>query len=100
MQATIKEKREVAKGTLFVTFDLGGEDVDFQPGQYFWVELLDPPYERWEELEERLGALVPRVVAERGVVVVETDAALEPTLPLALRTTRRYGSARLTLFQP
>ena len=62
--------------------------------------LLDPPYERWEELEERLGALVPRVVAERGVVVVETDAALEPTLPLALRTTRRYGSARLTLFQP
>ena len=62
--------------------------------------LLDPPYERWADLEERLGALVPRVVAERGVVVVETDAALEPTLPLALRTTRRYGSARLTLFQP
>ena len=62
--------------------------------------LLDPPYERWADLEERLGALVPRVVAERGVVVVETDAALEPTLPLALRTTRRYGSARLTIFHP
>ena len=62
--------------------------------------LLDPPYERWEELEERLGVLVPPVVAERGLVVVETDAALEPTLPLALRTTRRYGSARLTLFDP
>jgi 16S rRNA (guanine966-N2)-methyltransferase len=62
--------------------------------------LLDPPYEDWAELEEPLGVLVPRVVAERGVVVVETDAALEPTLPLALRTTRRYGSARLTLFQP
>jgi ferredoxin-NADP reductase len=45
MQATIKEKREVAKGTLFVTFDLGGENVEFEPGQYFWVELLDPPYE-------------------------------------------------------
>ena len=62
--------------------------------------LLDPPYERWADLEERLGALVPRVVAEPGVVVVETDAALEPTLPLALRTTRRYGSARLTIFHP
>jgi 16S rRNA (guanine966-N2)-methyltransferase len=62
--------------------------------------LLDPPYERWEELEERLGVLVPPVVAERGLVVVETDSALEPTLPLALRTTRRYGSARLTLFDP
>ena len=45
MKATIKEKREVAKGTLFVTFDLGSEDVDFEPGQYFWVELLDPPYD-------------------------------------------------------
>jgi 16S rRNA (guanine966-N2)-methyltransferase len=62
--------------------------------------LLDPPYERWEELEERLGVLVPPVVAERGLVAVETDSALEPTLPLALRTTRRYGSARLTLFDP
>ena len=45
MKATIKEKREVAKGTLFVTFDVGGENVEFEPGQYFWVELLDPPYE-------------------------------------------------------
>ena len=62
--------------------------------------LLDPPYERWTGLEERLGRLVPAVVADGGLVVVETDAALEPTLPLALRTTRRYGSARLTLFDP
>jgi ferredoxin-NADP reductase len=45
MKVTVKEKREVAKGTLFVTFDLGGENVEFEPGQYFWVELLDPPYE-------------------------------------------------------
>ena len=45
MRAKIKEKREVAKGTLFVTFDLLGEEVDFVAGQYFWVELLDPPYD-------------------------------------------------------
>jgi len=44
MRAKVKEKREVAKGTLMVTFDLGGEEVDFRPGQYFFVELLDPPY--------------------------------------------------------
>jgi ferredoxin-NADP reductase len=44
MRAKIKEKREVAKGTLFVLFDLLGESFDYQPGQYFWVELLDPPY--------------------------------------------------------
>ena len=41
MRATIKEKREVAKGTLFVTFDLENEGVDFRPGQYFFVTLPD-----------------------------------------------------------
>ena len=32
--------REVAEGTLFVVFDVPDE-VDFIPGQYFWVELPD-----------------------------------------------------------
>src|SRR5207249_3245167 len=50
MRATIKEKREVAKGTLLVIFDLLGEEFDHRPGQYFWVELLDPPY--LDELQE------------------------------------------------
>jgi len=51
-------------------------------------------------LEPRLTELVPTVVAAAGMVVVETDARVEPTLPLDLVTTRRYGSARLTLFAP
>ena len=62
--------------------------------------LLDPPYELWQELEPRLAELLPEVVAEAGMVVVETDARVEPTLPLDLVTTRRYGSARLSLFAP
>jgi ferredoxin-NADP reductase len=41
MQARIKEKQEVAKGTLLVIFDLLGEEVDFKPGQYFFVTLPD-----------------------------------------------------------
>jgi ferredoxin-NADP reductase len=45
MRAKVKEKREVAKGTLMVTFDLGDEEVDFRPGQYFHVTLLNPPYD-------------------------------------------------------
>ncbi len=45
MRARIKEKREVAKKTLLVVFDLLGHEVDFRPGQYFWVTLIDPPYE-------------------------------------------------------
>jgi hypothetical protein len=31
--------------------------------------------------------------------VVETESRLEPELPLTLRTSRRYGSARLTVFE-
>ena len=45
MRAQIKEKREVAKGTLLVTFDLLGEEVDFAPGQYFFVTLPDVGYQ-------------------------------------------------------
>jgi ferredoxin-NADP reductase len=45
MRAKIAEKREVAKGTLFVLFDLLGERVDFRAGQYFWITLLDPPHD-------------------------------------------------------
>jgi len=45
VRAEVKEKREVAKGTLLVVFDLLGREVDFKPGQYFWVTLVDPPYE-------------------------------------------------------
>ena len=45
MRARIAEKREVAKGTLLVLFDLLGEEVDFTPGQYFFVTLLDPPHD-------------------------------------------------------
>ncbi|MBA2293588.1 MAG: 16S rRNA (guanine(966)-N(2))-methyltransferase RsmD [Actinobacteria bacterium] len=62
--------------------------------------LLDPPYDRWAAVELRLGELLPQVVAASGLVVVETDARVEPDLPLELATTRRYGSARLTLFRP
>ena len=41
---------------------------------------------------------LPSVLAPDGVLVVETAARVEPDLPLRLRTSRRYGSARLTLF--
>ncbi len=60
--------------------------------------LLDPPYERWAELEPLLAGVVAAALTDTGIVVVETDAAVNPSLPLALRTSRRYGSARLTLF--
>ena len=61
--------------------------------------LVDPPYELWGELEGRLGEHLARVLAPDALLVVETGVRTEPKLPLALRTSRRYGSARLTLFE-
>lgn len=66
MRALIKEKREVAKGTLLVLFDLQGEEVDFRPGQYFWVELLDPPYD--DEKGARRHISVVTSPTERGLL--------------------------------
>jgi ferredoxin-NADP reductase len=45
MRARIKEKREIARETLLVTFDLLGEEIEFTPGQYFFVNLPDVGYE-------------------------------------------------------
>jgi 16S rRNA (guanine966-N2)-methyltransferase len=61
--------------------------------------LVDPPYEAWAELEPKLAEHLPRVLAAEGLLVVETGSRTEPALPLSLRTSRRYGSARLTLFE-
>jgi 16S rRNA (guanine966-N2)-methyltransferase len=60
--------------------------------------LADPPYEDWPGHETALAELLPSVLADDGLVVVETSESVEPELPLDLVTTRRYGSARITVF--
>lgn len=67
-------------------------------GRRYDLVLADPPYEEWETQEETLAKLLPGVLADDALVVVETSARLEPKLPLDLVTTRRYGSARITVF--
>ena len=81
MRALVKEKREVAKGTLLVVFDLLGREVDFKPGQYFWVELLDPPYQ--DEKGPRRHISVVTSPNERGVLGLCTrlrDSAFKRSL--------------------
>jgi len=60
--------------------------------------LADPPYDVWDSVEARLGEAVEPVLAPDGLLVVETAAKVQPELPLDLVTSRRYGSARITLF--
>lgn len=81
MRATIKEKREVAKGTLLVIFDLRGEKLDYQPGQYFWVELLDPPHADEKGPRRHISAVTSPT--ERGVIGLCTrvrDSAFKRSL--------------------
>jgi 16S rRNA (guanine966-N2)-methyltransferase len=61
--------------------------------------LADAPYGDWPALEPVLAPYLAEILAPDGLVVVETAARVEPNLPLALRTSRRYGSARLTLYE-
>jgi ferredoxin-NADP reductase len=81
MQATVKEKQEIAKGTLFVTFDLLGEQVDFQPGQYFFVTLPDLGYQ--DERGLRRHITVVTSPNDKGVLGLATrlrDTAFKKTL--------------------
>jgi 16S rRNA (guanine966-N2)-methyltransferase len=61
--------------------------------------LVDPPYGCWATLEASLAELLPAVLDGGGVLAVESEARVEPTLPLDLVTSRRYGSARITIFR-
>jgi ferredoxin-NADP reductase len=81
MHARIKEKQEVAKGTLLVTFDLLGEEVDFTPGQYFFVTLPDIGYQDDKGLRKHLTVVTSP--NQRGVLGLATrirDSAFKRTL--------------------
>ena len=67
-------------------------------GRRYDLVVVDPPYGSWPELEGRLAAALPPLLTDDGLLVVETDARTEPELPFDPVTSRRYGSARLTLF--
>jgi 16S rRNA (guanine966-N2)-methyltransferase len=68
-------------------------------GRRYDLVLVDPPYGMFSRLQPRLAAYLPAVLADDGLLVVETSSRDEPELPLAVRTSRRYGSSRLTLFE-
>ena len=60
--------------------------------------LCDPPYGYPDH--ERLVPYLARSLAPEGLLVYETAAREEPQIQgLSIRTSRTYGSARLTLFQ-
>jgi 16S rRNA (guanine966-N2)-methyltransferase len=67
-------------------------------GRKYDLVLVDPPYEMYREIEPQLARYLPSLLADDAVVVVETDARTHPQLPLAERTSRKYGAARVTVY--
>src|SRR5688500_19598003 len=81
MQARIKEKQEVAEGTLMVTFDLLGVEVDFSAGQYFHVTLPDVGHQDDKGLRRHITVVTSP--NEKGVLGFATrmrDSAFKRSL--------------------
>jgi 16S rRNA (guanine966-N2)-methyltransferase len=72
---------------------------DAASGRRYDLVLIDPPYRMLAGLLPGLARYLPAVVEPHGIVVVESDAREEPELPLPQRTSRRYGSTRITVFE-
>jgi 16S rRNA (guanine966-N2)-methyltransferase len=72
---------------------------DASSNRKYDLVLADPPYELYADLQTTLARYLPAILGEDGLLVIETAARDEPELPLSKRTTRKYGSKRLTLFE-
>jgi 16S rRNA (guanine966-N2)-methyltransferase len=68
-------------------------------GRKYDLVLVDPPYDMYLDVQPQLARYLPAIVSEDGLVVVETDARVEPELPLPGRTSRKYGAARITVYE-
>jgi 16S rRNA (guanine966-N2)-methyltransferase len=67
-------------------------------GRKYDLVLADPPYAMTDYTQ--LARYLPSVLADDGLLVLESAARVEPELPgLEVRTTRRYGSTRVTVFE-
>ena len=67
-------------------------------GRKYDLVLVDPPYTMTNF--DSLARYLPRVLADDGLLVFETTKRIEPDVPeLAMRTTRAYGSTRVTVFE-
>jgi 16S rRNA (guanine966-N2)-methyltransferase len=67
-------------------------------GRKYDLVLVDPPYAMTDY--DALARYLPRVLAEDGLLVLESAARTEPSLAgLAVRTTRKYGATRVTVFE-
>jgi ferredoxin-NADP reductase len=81
MRAQLKEKQEIAKGTLLATFDLLGEDVEFKPGQYFFITLPDVGHQDERGLRRHITVVTsPNETGVLGFATRMRDSAFKRSL--------------------
>ena len=93
------EKLRLDRATIVCSDAVTALAQEASAGRRYDLVLVDPPYVMFSDLQTSLAAYLPVVLAEDGLLVVETSRDLHPELPLFQRTSRRYGSARVTLFE-
>jgi 16S rRNA (guanine966-N2)-methyltransferase len=92
------DKLQFSDATVLVADSARQLASDAASGRRYDLVLIDPPYRMLSGVLPKLGAHLPAVVDPEGLVVVESEAREEPDLPLPKRTSRRYGSVRVTVF--
>jgi len=93
------EKLELTGVTVLKTDARRALAAETAAGRRYDLVLVDPPYRMLDSLLPTLATYLPALLAEDGLLVVETSAREHPELPLAERTSRTYGSVRITVFE-
>lgn len=81
MKAILTYKKEIAKGTLMAEFELLEGKIDFKPGQFFTLELINPSYND-EKGNKRMFSIV-NSPSEKEVIIMATrlsDSAFKVSL--------------------
>ena len=92
------DKLRLTGATVVRTEAMTGLAQEATAGRKYDLVLVDPPYAMTDF--DTLARYLPRVLADDGLAVLESAALTEPELAgLAVRTTRKYGSTRVTVFE-
>jgi 16S rRNA (guanine966-N2)-methyltransferase len=92
------DKLRLTGATVVRTEAMTGLAQEATAGRKYDLVLVDPPYSMTDF--DTLARYLPRVLADDGLAVLESAARTEPELAgLAVRTTRKYGSTRVTVFE-
>jgi 16S rRNA (guanine966-N2)-methyltransferase len=92
------DKLRLSRATVLRRDAISGLAQEAAAGRKYDLVLVDPPYAMTDY--DALARYLPSVLADDGLLVLESGARTEPKLSgLDVRTSRRYGSTRVTVFE-